>query len=78
VLVLSGVVPVGTIADQSAATTTVSSAVDVSLSDLDLWTTAGMRLALETKWPSGSTRRSAAAWQSVTPSKVIAIGHARP
>jgi UrcA family protein len=44
-LVLSGIVPVNTIADQSAATTTVSSAVDVSLSDLDLWTAEGMRLA---------------------------------
>jgi UrcA family protein len=44
-LVLSGIVPVNTIADQSAATTTVSSVVDVSLSDLDLWTAEGMRLA---------------------------------
>ena len=43
-LVLSGIVPVNTIADQSAATT-VSSAADVSLSDLDLWTAEGMRLA---------------------------------
>ena len=44
-LVLSGIVPVNTIADQSAATMTVSSAADVSLSDLDLWTAEGMRLA---------------------------------
>ena len=43
-LVLSEIVPVNTIADQSAATT-VSSAADVSLSDLDLWTAEGMRLA---------------------------------
>jgi len=44
-LVLSGIVPVNTIADQSAATMTVSSAADASLSDLDLWTAEGMRLA---------------------------------
>src|SRR5215469_13794426 len=43
-LVLSGIAPVNTIADQNAATT-VSSAADVSLSDLDLWTAEGMRLA---------------------------------
>jgi UrcA family protein len=44
-LVLSGMAPVNTIADQSAAIMTVSSAADVSLSDLDLWSAEGMRLA---------------------------------
>jgi len=38
-------VPAGTIADQRAATKTVSSVADVSLSDLNLSTPEGMRLA---------------------------------
>jgi len=40
-----GVVPVSTIADQPAATTSVSSVADVSLSDLHLSTPEGMRVA---------------------------------
>jgi UrcA family protein len=43
-LALSGIASVDTIADQSAVTTTVSSAADVSLSDLNLSTAEGMRL----------------------------------
>jgi len=44
---LFGIVPVCAIADGSAATTTISRAADVSLSDLDLSTAEGMRLARE-------------------------------
>jgi UrcA family protein len=44
-MALLGIVPVATIADQRAATTTVSSFADVSLSDLNLSTPEGMRLA---------------------------------
>ena len=40
-----GVVPVSTIADQRPATTSVSSVADVSLSDLNLSTPEGMRVA---------------------------------
>jgi len=40
-----GVVPVTTIADQRAATTSVSSVAEVSLSDLNLSTPEGMRVA---------------------------------
>jgi UrcA family protein len=40
-----GIVPVSTIADQPAATTSVSRVADVSLSDLDLSTPEGMRVA---------------------------------
>src|SRR5262249_8297588 len=43
-LTLFGVVPVGTFADEHAATTAVGTA-DVSLSDLNLSTPGGMRLA---------------------------------
>jgi UrcA family protein len=42
---LCGIVPVGAVADESAAATTASRATDVSLSDLDLSTAEGMRLA---------------------------------
>jgi UrcA family protein len=42
---LFGIVPVATLADQRAAATTVSSVADVPLSDLNLSTTEGMRLA---------------------------------
>ena len=42
---LSAIVPVDTIADQPAATTSVSNVADVSLSDLNLSTPEGMRLA---------------------------------
>jgi UrcA family protein len=42
---LFGIVPVATLADQHAAATTVRSVADVSLSDLNLSTTEGMRLA---------------------------------
>ena len=45
VMALFGIVPVGTIADQHAATTTPSSVADVSLSDLNLSTPEGIRLA---------------------------------
>jgi UrcA family protein len=45
VMALFGIVPVGTIADQRAATTTPSSVADVSLSDLNLSTPEGIRLA---------------------------------
>jgi UrcA family protein len=44
-MALFGIVPVGTIADQRAATTTASSAAEVSLSDLKLSTPEGIRLA---------------------------------
>ena len=44
-MALFGIVPVGTIAGQRAATTTVSNVAEVSLSDLDLSTPAGLRLA---------------------------------
>jgi len=44
-MALFGIVPVSTIADQRAATTTVSRVEDVSLSDLNLSTPEGMRLA---------------------------------
>jgi UrcA family protein len=44
-MTLFGIVPVGTIADQSAATATVSSVADVPLADLNLSTPEGMRLA---------------------------------
>jgi UrcA family protein len=44
-MTLLGIVPVATIADQRAATTTVSRFADVSLSDLNLSTPEGMRLA---------------------------------
>jgi UrcA family protein len=44
-MALFGIVPAGTIADQRAATTTVRSVADVSLSDLNLSTPEGMRLA---------------------------------
>jgi len=44
-MALFGVVPVVTIADQRAGKTPVSSVADVSLSDLDLSTPEGMRLA---------------------------------
>src|SRR2546421_1746270 len=40
-----GVVPVSTLADQRAATTSVSSVADVALSDLDLSRPEGMRVA---------------------------------
>jgi UrcA family protein len=46
-MALFGIVPVGTIADQRPATTTVSSVADVSLSDLNLSSPEGMRLARE-------------------------------
>lgn len=45
VMAAFGVVTVSTIADQRAATTTISSVADVSLSDLNLSTPEGMRLA---------------------------------
>jgi len=45
VMALFGIVPVGTIADQRAATTTPSTVADVSLSDLNLSTPEGIRLA---------------------------------
>lgn len=44
-MTLFGIVSVSTIADQRAAATTVSSVADVSLSDLNLSTPEGMRLA---------------------------------
>jgi UrcA family protein len=44
-MALFGIVPVGTIADQRAATTTPSSVAEVSLSDLNLSTPEGIRLA---------------------------------
>jgi UrcA family protein len=44
-MALFAIVPVCTTADQRAATTTPSSAADVSLSDLDLSTPEGIRLA---------------------------------
>lgn len=44
-MALFGIVPVRTIADQRAATTTASSVADVSLSDLNLSTPEGVRLA---------------------------------
>ena len=44
-MALFGIVTVSTIADQRAAATTVSSVADVSLSDLNLSTPEGMRLA---------------------------------
>jgi UrcA family protein len=44
-MALFGTVPVDTIADQRAAAMTVSSVADVSLSDLNLSTPDGMRLA---------------------------------
>ena len=44
-MALSVIVPVATIADQRAATATVSNVADVKLSDLDLSTPEGMRLA---------------------------------
>lgn len=40
-----GILPVSTIADQPAATTSVSRVADVSLSDVDLSTPEGMRVA---------------------------------
>jgi UrcA family protein len=45
VMALFGIVPVGTNADERAATTTPSSVAEVSLSDLNLSTPDGMRLA---------------------------------
>ena len=42
-----GFLPVSTIADQPAATTSVSRVADVSLSDLDLSTLEGSRTAVE-------------------------------
>ena len=42
-MVLFGIVPVGAIADQPTAPTSVSRVADVALSDLDLSTPAGMR-----------------------------------
>jgi UrcA family protein len=44
-MALFGIVPVGTIADQRAATTTPSSVAEVSFSDLNLSTAEGRRLA---------------------------------
>ena len=44
-LMLSGILPVGTIADQRAATTATNPVAEVSLSDLNLSTPEGMRLA---------------------------------
>jgi UrcA family protein len=44
-MTLFGIVPAGTIADQRAATTTASSVAEVSLSDLNLSTPEGVRLA---------------------------------
>jgi UrcA family protein len=44
-MALLGIVPVGAIADENAEATTVSRASAVSLSDLDLSTAEGMRLA---------------------------------
>jgi len=44
-MALFGIVPVSTIADQSAAATTVSRVADVSLSDLNLSSAEGTRLA---------------------------------
>jgi UrcA family protein len=44
-MALFGIVPVGTSADQRAATTTPSSVAEVSLSDLNLSTPEGIRLA---------------------------------
>ena len=45
VMALFGIAPLGTIADQRAATTPPSSVAEVSLSDLNLSTPDGMRLA---------------------------------
>ena len=45
VMALFGIAPLGTIADQRAATTTPSTVADVSLSDLNLSTPEGIRLA---------------------------------
>lgn len=44
-LALCGIVPAGTIADQRTATTATNPVADVSLSDLNLSTAAGMRRA---------------------------------
>ena len=44
-LALCGIVPVGTIADQRTATTATNPVAEVSLSDLNLSTPAGMRVA---------------------------------
>jgi UrcA family protein len=46
-MALFGIVPVGAIADQSAATAAASRVAEVSLADLDLSTQGGMRAARE-------------------------------
>lgn len=44
-MALAAIVPIAAIADQRAATTSITSVADVSLSDLDLSSPEGMRLA---------------------------------
>ncbi len=63
-MMLFAILPGGTIADQRAATTTVSRVADLSLSDLDLSTAEDMRLATNPPHSRPSARAWTAWWQT--------------